>query len=329
MNDVGRRVEIDDPLRHRTARRLRAGLPLLGVLLLATALPGCSIRRMAINSLANSLSASGDVFASDDDPELVRDATPFALKTMETLLDEAPDHPGLLLSACRGFTQYAYAFVETDAEVLGDEDWSSAQALRARALRLYLRARGYGFRALELAHPGIVTRLRNDPATALAGTGPRDVELLYWTAAAWGSAISLGKDRPDLLADSSAVRALLERTLELDEAWDRGSVHEAMITIESLPAVMGGSQERARGHFRRAVELAGGSRASPYVSLAVGVALPNQDRAEFESLLRQALAVDPDRTPEMRLANLVVQRRARALLDRADDLFLNDREEIP
>jgi hypothetical protein len=37
--------------------------------------------------------------------------------------------------------------------------------------------------------------------------------------------------------------------------------------------------------------------------------------------LRQALQVDADARPEWRLANLVMQRRARRLLDRADELF--------
>ena len=45
--------------------------------------------RAAVNALADSLAGSGDVFASDDDPELVRDATPFALKTTEALLTQA------------------------------------------------------------------------------------------------------------------------------------------------------------------------------------------------------------------------------------------------
>jgi hypothetical protein len=39
-------------------------------------------------------------------------------------------------------------------------------------------------------------------------------------------------------------------------------------------------------------------------------------------MLRRALAVDPDARPEWRLANLVMQRRARWLLAREDDLFL-------
>jgi hypothetical protein len=86
---------------------------------------------------------------------------------------------------------------------------------------------------------------------------------------------------------------------------------------------MGGSLERARRHFERAVELSGGARASSYVALAEGVAVAQQDRQAFESLLRQALEVDLDKDPSSRVANLVYQRKARALLERSDDLFLD------
>ena len=42
---------------------------------------------------------------------------------------------------------------------------------------------------------------------------------------------------------------------------------------------------------------------------------------EFERLLNRALAVNADDRPEWRLQNLIVQRRARWLLTRTDDLF--------
>ena len=46
-----------------------------------------------------------------------------------------------------------------------------------------------------------------------------------------------------------------------------------------------------------------------------------QDRAEFESLLGSALAVDPETDISLRLVNLVNQKRARLLLDHVDELF--------
>ena len=64
-----------------------------------------------------------------------------------------------------------------------------------------------------------------------------------------------------------------------------------------------------------------GQLASPFVSLAEAVSVASDNREEFEKLLKQALAIDPDARVEWRLQNLVVQKRARWLLARVDDLF--------
>lgn len=299
----------------------------LALLALGLLVAGCSIRGLAVNALASSLAESGDVFASDEDPELVRDALPFALKTMETLLAEKPEHPGLLLTLCSGFTQYGYAFVEPEGHALEYVDYRAATATLDRALKLYLRARDYCWRALELRSAGVVLRLQKDANEGLAEFDREDLELLYWSAASWGAALSLGLDRPEIAVDFPAVRSLVERALELEEGWDRGALHEVMISLESLPEAMGGSNERARDHYERAIQLAGDSRASPHVALAVNVALAEQNREEFVALLEAALAVDVDAVPDQRLANIVMQRRARRLLDEVDDLFLDGGEQ--
>lgn len=300
-----------------------SGWSALVLIAAAASLTGCSIKRMAVNSIANSLTAGGDVFTSDDDPELIRDALPFGLKTIESLLAIVPDHQGLLLSACQGYTQYSFAFVQTDADRLETADYEGATVLRERALKLYLRARGFGLRGLELKYRGVGAQLKAQPKAAAARIRRRELPLLYWTAAAWGSAISLGKDRPELVADVDAVRALMAHGLELDESFDSGAFHEALVVLESLPAMMGGSVERARTHFRRAVELSKGDTPGPYVTMASSVSVTTQNRPEFERLLGQALAIDPDREPSRRLATLITQRRARELLRRADELFLD------
>jgi predicted anti-sigma-YlaC factor YlaD len=51
------------------------------------------------------------------------------------------------------------------------------------------------------------------------------------------------------------------------------------------------------------------------------VAVPNQDRQEYERLLKEALAIDPEKDPSNRLVTLVGQRRARVLLERVDEKF--------
>ena len=276
------------------------------------------LKRKAVGMVAETLASSGDVFTRDDDLELVGDAIPFGLKLYESLLDSAPTNKDLLIATCSNFTQYGVAYIETEALVLGEAHHDEVVHLNARALKLYLRAKGYCERAMEVRFPGIMQKLPADPGGALAKAEKKDVPLLYWMAASWGSAIALGVDRPDLVIDMPTVRALAERALALDETWSRGTLHEMFVSLDSLPPALGGNPERARMHFTKAVEQQKGLSPGPYVALALGVAVPAQDRAEYEKLLNEALAIDPAKDPSNRLVTLVQQRRARALLDQID-----------
>jgi hypothetical protein len=186
---------------------------------------------------------------------------------------------------------------------------------------MYDRARGYCLRALDTRHPGTGRGLERDVKTALASTTIADVPALYWTAVAWGGALTLADNALVRIAELSTVRALFARALQLDEAWEAGAIHEAMIAVESLPVLLGGSPVRAKQHFDRAVALSAGQSAFAYVTMATGVAQPAKDRREFERLLRAAIAVDASKRPSMRLANLIAQKRARFLLSQIDRLF--------
>ena len=303
----------------RDSRRTRLGATVfcIGVALLSG---GCSLRSMAVNAIVPVL-ANPDVYRSEEDPELVRDALPFLLKTIESILDTSPRQNQALVFACTGFTLYANAFLQVDADLAEWDDSGRALQLRERTWRLYVRARNYCLRSLELKYEGIAEGLRQDPEAALVVTDVEDVEVLFLLSAAWGLAISNALDQPALVADLPAVRALLARALELDEDYARGSIHNALITIEALPPELGGSPERAREHFRRAVDLSGGLDAAPFVAFAAGVSMPADNRAEFQQLLEQALAIDTNGDTSLRLLNLVNQTRARMLLDHIDDLF--------
>ena len=109
--------------------------------------------------------------------------------------------------------------------------------------------------------------------------------------------------------------------MELDETYLDGAVHEMFVILESLGDLFGGSLDKARRHFERAVELSGGHSASPYLTMATNVSVSTQNREEFEALLGQALAIDVDAYPGNRLHNIITQRRARHLLDNIEELF--------
>jgi hypothetical protein len=273
-------------------------------------LSGCSLKEAGINRMAAALAASSAVYDADNDPEFVRAAAPSTLKTIEMLLAQSPNHAGLLLTACSGFTQYSYGFLQVES-ALQRGNPTAARELRDRAIRMYQRARGYCLRGLAINHRRITQQsIVSDPAV-LNVTTAEDVPFLYWTGAAWGAELSLADDQLKRVGELVAVRALLERAKALDEAWQQGAIHEVLIAIDGLPRLVGGSLEAARADFNRAIELSQGR--SVFAYLAMAMTLP--EGAERRKLLEQAVAIDVQKSPVRRLTNLIAQRYAKALLD--------------
>ncbi|BDG04036.1 TRAP transporter TatT component family protein [Anaeromyxobacter oryzae] len=302
----------------------RPHLFLFSLIVTVPALSGC--RSVALSAASDAVAQSGSTYASDDDPELVRDAVPFGLKTMEGLLSESPRHEGLLTATASGFTQYGYAFVQQPAELADlDGKLDFAKAGRARAKKLFLRAREYGLRGLDVRHHGLADRIRagRDLDKVLSEARKGDVPLLYWTASAWTLAIVNGKADIALVAELPVAIALMNRALALDESWSEGAIHEFFISYDATrSAAEGGGPERAKAHLDRALALSMNKKLGPLVAWAEGVLVQRQDRTEFTRVLEEVLRADPGAEPKNRLANILAQRRARALLDHADDLFL-------
>lgn len=298
---------------------MRALAGVLAACVVPVGLGGCSL---ATSYMADAMSGSSGAYGRDDDPELIAAAAPFGLKTMETLLESEPEHVGLLTALASGFVQYGFGFVDLEADRVAGDDIELALEKKQRARKLYLRARGYALRGLEVDYEGFEQALRADPASVLPRMTEDDVPLLYWSAAAWGLAIAVSKNEPDLIADLPVVVALASRAIELDEAYKQGALHELFISLEA--AVPGGDLDKATRHFERAVVLSEGKKAGPYVSYAEGVVVKKQDARAFHTLLNKALAVDLEASPDDRLVNTMMQRKATWLKASSEDLFLED-----
>jgi predicted anti-sigma-YlaC factor YlaD len=288
---------------------------------MALLLSGCSIKKYAINQLGNALSGLGDNFAADEDPELIKSAIPFSLKLVETLIDQSPRNLDLLLAASKGFTQYSYAFVAEEADETEDRDRAAAVVLRARAAKLYIRARNYGLRGLEVHHPDFTNRLKKDPKLACSELKKSEVPMAYWTALSWAAALSASRDFT-MLPEIPRFEALTDRVLELDEAYEGGVIHTFLVTYEmSRLNAKADRAEKAKTHYERAVTLGGPNQAGPLVGYAENVLVFQKNKEEFQATLNRALKIDINASPGNRQLNLAMQRRARWLLAKTDKLF--------
>jgi predicted anti-sigma-YlaC factor YlaD len=308
-----------------TRSAARAGF-FIAALACLVVVSSCSINRLAVRTVAGFLSGSGQgtVFTGEEDPELVGDALPFAMKTYESLLQEDPDNAPLALATGRAFVSYAFAFVQAPSDELPPGQVEKQRAAHLRAKKLFLRARAYVLQGLEVRRPGFSVLLNGkDVQAALRLTRKEDADYLYWAATSWMGAFSADPFDFSLLVAVPRAVAMLQQVDAWDGSYGAGAVHEIFISFYgSAPADLGGGEQKARASFQRAVALSRGMRAGPYVALATSVSVKNQDAAEFRDLLSKALAIDVNADLPDRLVNVINQRKARWLLDHVDDYFL-------
>ena len=293
---------------------------------------GCSINRLAVKAVTGVLTGGGGsgAFGRDDDPELVAQALPFALKLYESLLDADPANPALLLATGSAYTMYGYAFVQAPADLLSDEEVDRQGAEIARARKLLLRGRDFVFRALELKYPGRFMSYVSGELTAgtdligkLDFANRRDIDYFYWAAASWMAAVSAAQFDLSLIVTVPKAIAIARKVLSWDDAYGGGSVHDLLVSyygagLDPDPKW----KDRAREHYERTLELSRGTKAGIHLSYAMAVTVPEQDVEAFKALMGKALAVDLDLAPDGRLENVIAQRKARWLLDNIEKYFL-------
>ncbi len=286
----------------------------LVVPLLVLQLVACSPRALIVQGVVSELASQGQ--APEEDLILAREASAFYLKLLESLLRETPGHGPLAEAVAAGFTQYAYAFVQFDAERLDVNDAKAAQKLRERAARLYRRAQRHALNTFEQQTPGFTKSLASDKPADWPKLRADQIGLAYWAAASWGGLIALSKDDPDIVADLPLAIRLAQLAWHTAPDYGAGALASLMGSFEMTRP--GGSQQQALAYFDEAINLGAGQNAGAFVAKAEGIALRAGDRAGFESLLKQALLASESH-PSMQ--NGVMRERALWLLETAADLF--------
>ena len=303
--------------------RIKVPIITLFLAILCLSLPSCSgIQKLAMNMIADALTGEGgtDVFTGDNDPILVGDALPFAIKLYETLLSQNSEHHGLLMTTGSLFVMYANAFIQGPAEMLPNDEYEKREAALTRSKNMYLRGYGILNKALEIKYPGFgaASVIDGSMQAILAKVKKEDTGLLYWTVAGGLSAYSIDILDFELSARIPEWSAMIHRAYELDPDFNGAALDEFFIIFySSLPAAMGGNPEKAEHHYRKALEKTNDGSVGAYVSYAQLVCIPAEDYDTFKDCLDKAIAIDPDLDIPNRLVNLINQEKARWLLNNA------------
>lgn len=290
------------------ARCLRAGRRccLLALLLAgAVAAGGCaSLVASAASGFASNLSSA---ILDQDDPELVREATPAYLLLLDSFARDSRD-PAMLGAAAQLYAAYGTLFV------------SDPQ----RAAALTRDAREYGRRALCAAAAAacdIDALVFDEYAATLDRLGSGAADALYSYCVGSLAYIQAHSDDFVALADLPKVERALERLADFASGERLGDVYKYLGILNSLrPPALGGRPERGRDFFERALAINGDRDLSIRVEYARGYARLVYDRELHDRLLNEVLAADVEQ-PGFTLFNSLAREQARRLLAEADEYF--------
>lgn len=300
----------------------------LGLLLALVALgPGCDLQRFTANSSAALFTRAAGGIQQHFDYELAGDAIPGSIMTVEGLFRVVSDNEDLGLTLVRAYVSYGYGWVEDEMQQAQDRgDLDEEERLMARARLLYERGRNIGIHLMRVRDPGVDDAMNGDLEAWVTYlnehyTQPEDVPVLFWTGYAWGSAVSAGRDDPELVLSLPMARALVERAVEIDETYFNYSGLTFLAVVNaSLPEALGGNPDRARELFERVLELTDRQFFTVQVSYARTYAVQTQNRDLFIHLLREVVD-GGDPIPDARLPNRIARRQAIRWLERTDQLF--------
>ena len=268
------------------------------------------------------------VISSENDPELIWDSMPVALKGMEIVLAQDSDNSKLKIILATSYVSYAQGYLASHAQMTKNTDYSKSEYLWHRAHNLSLRGRDYALSALDSKYPDFTKRLKEDTQSTLIEMTNEDVPALYWAAAGWVGGISSNISDMENIAELPVAVAMMHRALELDEYYNDGAIHEFFIAYEARrPNATKENFENAKMHFDKVIEFTHGQRAFPYVLYAESVAIKKQDIKLFDEMLKKALEVNPDQILKWRLVNTIAQEKARWLLTQKELLFIDYEED--
>jgi hypothetical protein len=299
-----------------------------GALSLSLSLTGCSFSKLAADQTAGLLKQAAPALDGFWDYDLAGVGTPGAIMQLEAFHAVTPDNEDLALNLAKAYVGYATGWVESEYEVTyaaGDMD--KADRLRQRARLLYLRARNLALHALHERDAGIDAALKtNDPDKLAAYLKKQygdkdDVGPVFWTGLAWGAAINMSLDQPDLIAELPVAKVFVERAKELDDGFFNGGAYIFLGSMEAaFPAAMGGNPEKGRALFEQGLLRTGRKNHMLLVNYARVYAVNTQNRELYVKLLTEVIDA-PDMGNAVRLSNKVARRRAERYLTQVNELF--------
>ena len=244
------------------------------------------------------------------------------IRSIGEIIKKEPENFDLLKEGVEEFTMYAFGFLMEKADRALINNYSTGVRLQEMAHQYFVDAIDFGERGINLKYNDYQKWITGEIGNIGLEPVNIDIALFYWTAAAYGGAVSSSQGDPEWVIKLPRVGLLLNEVMKKDSLWNNGAALVAMITYTmNNPEIAGESEKLARQYFDTAVNVSNGMDLGPYIAIAESVSKLNQNRNEFIQLLNQALDIDINSNPDLILANIISRKRAEWLLENVDEFF--------
>jgi hypothetical protein len=266
----------------------------------------CSINKLVIRQTGRILDFGVEALYEENDLILAEQALASNIKLLEGMLKGDPENKQLLLLTSQALAGYAMGFAEDE--------------MPDRAKNLYIRARNYGMRALDLSTEEKISL--DNFQIVIQKKGENEIEALFWASFSWAGWIILSLDNPKAFVDLAYVETMMQRVLDLDETFFHASAHLFFGSMWGLkPVLLGGDPEKARMHFDRNIEITQGKFLLSYIYYAKYSAAKTLNEELFDELLVKIEETPADVLPQYQLLNMIAKKKAGYLKEAKEDLF--------
>ncbi len=217
--------------------------------------------------------------------------------------------------------EYGFGIIMEEADRLIDDDYRSAIDKYEKAHKIFKQARDQALAIITNRYPVFNDWLRNKADIVF---NQDDILDLYWLAASYGGSISSSRANPYELIYLPYVGKILSKCISLNPEWDEGALYSAMMSFTSSRSDL--SEKAFRDsldyYFNKTISLSGGMNAGPYVTYAESVHKLFQEKKDFLDKLNYVLDMDIIPNNKYELSNLIAKNRAKWLLTKTDEYFI-------
>jgi len=217
--------------------------------------------------------------------------------------------------------EYGFGIIMEQASRLIDEDYKQAMAKYEQANKIFSEARDSGILIISKRYPSFNKWLNKEASIDFNADDMNDI---YWLAASIGGCISSSRGDPFELINLPNVGRLLRTGIEINPGWGNGSLYSAMISFTTTRSDLNEMMLRdsVDYYFDKAVLYSDGKDAGPYLTYAESIHKPFQERKNFVDKLNYVINMENKPNNEFELTNLLAKSRAKWLLARTDEYFL-------